>query len=93
LRHIAEGCQLLIVAMRTWNLTQFIQCLNPSSVLTVVIIISELRITEVIFLDKWWPIVQKAKDPLEDPLNVGERRNRPLRPNTCLEEEEELRII
>jgi U3 small nucleolar RNA-associated protein 14 len=28
--------------------------------------------TGVVFLDKWWPIVQKAKDPLEDPLYVGE---------------------
>jgi hypothetical protein len=29
--------------------------------------------TGIVFLDKWWPIVQKAKNPLEDPLNVGER--------------------
>jgi hypothetical protein len=29
--------------------------------------------TGVVFLDKWWPVVQKANDPLEDPLNVGER--------------------
>jgi hypothetical protein len=28
----------------------------------------------VVFLNKWRPIVQKAKDPLEDPLNVGERQ-------------------
>jgi hypothetical protein len=29
--------------------------------------------TGVVFFDKWWPIVRKAKGLLEDPLNVGER--------------------